>query len=138
MKTVGFVQVKYGATSCRGTAFPERYKGQICPVVEFFTDYSVLVKNEQHNELVTIESHDIYKLFRCRVQNDIIIPHNYSAAETIDYIERVKARPGGYNEKLKNIIINQSLWWGSFNDSILWVNTTKRRKKSYWHLISNI
>lgn len=140
MKTVGYVQVKYTATSCRGTAWPHRYIGKICPVVEFFTDGSILVKNDQHNELVTIEPHDIDKTFRCRIQNDIILPYDFNAAETIDYIDCIKARPAGYNERLKNIIIVQSLWWGRFNDSVLWGDRNKKRRtqKSYRQLIPGI
>lgn len=117
---VGFVDIKKDATTCRGAISPHEFIGKMCPVIEFGADKSVLVLNPKGTALAMFDKQDIYRNFKCGYVNGVVTPPNLDGMEKMMYVAKAKNRKGGYNELLRNIVIQASLSKGEFNDSILW------------------
>jgi len=117
---VGFVHINKNATTCRGAENPNEFIGKTCPVIEFDSEGGVLCLNPQGTALAMFDKEDIYRSFKCGYSNGIPTPPNLELIEQMFYITKAQQRKGGYNQLLRNMVIEGSLMKGIFHDSFLW------------------
>ena len=117
---VGFVHINRNATTCKGAKNPSEFIGQTCAVMEFGVDDCVLVLNPQSTALAMFDKEDVYRSFKCGYSNGIVTPPNLEMLEQMMYVAKAQQRKGGYNELVRNMVIEASLMKGKFHDSFLW------------------
>ena len=69
--------------------------------------------------LATFDACDVNRKFECKVIGDILTPPEMNTIEQMVYITKVQTRKGGYNNLLKQMVIQASLMKGKFTDNIL-------------------
>lgn len=99
---------------------PNLFVGKVCRVLEFGVD-SVLVVDEGGEELAMVEYEGVKRSFKCGfVGNSAIIPPNLDTIQTLEYYCKLMSRKGGYNNLLRNMVIQLSLSKGVYSDNFLW------------------
>ena len=118
---VGYCTIKKDAKTCRGAKKPEDFIGQTLRVFEFNPEGDVLVLNSKANAFAMFDAIDVHRKFECVELNDIVMPKtmkNDFMKQTI-YVTKVMQRNGGYNNLLKQMVIQASLMKGEFSDNLL-------------------
>ena len=119
-KIVGFVNIKVNATTCKGAKNPSEFIGKTCAVMEFGVDDSVLVINPEGSALAMFDKEDINRSFKCGYMNGVVTPPDLDMMNEAMYVMKVQTRKGGYNNLLRNMVIQASLMKGKFYDNFLW------------------
>jgi hypothetical protein len=119
-KIVGFADIKKNATTCRGAIDPNQFIGKLCAVLEFGVDDCVLVLNPESTALAMFDKEDVYRSFKCGYVNGVVTPPNLDTINEMAYVMKVQMRKGGYNNILRNMVVEASLRKGEFCDSFLW------------------
>lgn len=118
MDTVGYVRLAKHANI--NSKAPETFKDVPCRVFEFASDGGALIINPLATQMCMVEKEDIQSKFECAVEGNFICPPGLDRNERLIYIARCITRKGGYNDLLKRMIIEASLFKGKFNDTFLW------------------
>lgn len=119
MDISGYCYIKKDATTGVGTKL-ETFIGKRCRVIEFTREGDVLVVNSEANGMATFDAKDVRTKFECTVCGDYIMPPNLNMVQQTIYMGRIQMRKGGYNNILKEMVIEASLHKGVFNDNFLW------------------
>jgi len=123
MDIVGFVDIKFNATTCKGAINPNEFIGKTCPVMEFGHDDCVLVLNPKGTALAMFDKEDVTRKFKCSgLVSGVVCPPNMNDFEKLMYVSKCQSRKGGYNNLLMNMVIQASLIKGEFTDTFLWQN----------------
>lgn len=117
---VGFVHIDKVATTCKGAKNPNEFIGKTCAVMEFGFDDCVLVLNPQGTALAMFDKEDVLRSFKCGYSNGIVTPPDLDMMNQMMYVVKAQQRKGGYNDLLRNMVIEASLMKGKFHDSFLW------------------
>lgn len=89
--------------------------------MEFDCDGGALVLNPEGTALAMFDKKDIYRKFECSgIVSNIVCPPNVNEFEKMIYVTKCLGRKGGYNELVRNMVIEASLMKGEFTDSFLW------------------
>jgi hypothetical protein len=121
MEIQGYAQISNNATSGIGAVDPKLFTDdEYCRVIEFVNDGAVLVIDREANGLMTFEKEDVVSSFRCSVAADVICPPDLNLMDLTLYMHKCHNRIGGYDYKLRAMIVIYSLRKGEFDDSILW------------------
>lgn len=121
MDLAGFAHINRNATSCKGAKKPEEFIGHTCAVMEFDCDGGALVLNPQGTAMAMFDKEDIYRKFECGgIVSDVVCPPNVNELEKMMYVAKCLGRKGGYNQLVRNMVIEASLMKGKFHDSFLW------------------
>ena len=119
MDFVGYAEISKEAKII-SVKTPNLFVGKVCRVLEFGVD-SVLVVDEGGEELAMFEYKGVKRSFKCGfVGNSAIIPPNLDPIQTLDYYCKLMSRKGGYNNLLRNMVIQLSLSKGVYCDNFLW------------------
>ena len=119
-KIVGFVRISKDAKTCKGAKNPSEFIGKVCRVMEFGHDDCVLVLNPESTALAMFDKEDVTQSFKCGFFNGVITPPNLDYISEIDYYSRAISRKGGYDNIIRNMVIEYGLMKGVFSDSFLW------------------
>lgn len=119
-KIVGFAHINKNATTCSGALNPNEFIGQTCAVMEFGFDDCVLVLNPQGTALASFDKEDVQRSFKCDYSGGIITPPGLDMLNQMLYVAKAQQRKGGYNNLVRNMVIESSLSKGEFSDSFLW------------------
>lgn len=121
MDIEGFVTIKKNATTCKGALNPNEFIGKDCAVLSFGFDDSVLVLNPAGTALGMFEKEDVERKFKCSgLVSGVVCPPNLNQFEKLLYVTKALGRKGGYNNLVKNMVIQYSLMEGEFTDNFLW------------------
>lgn len=120
MDYVGFAHIDKNATTIKGAKNPNEFIGKTCAVMEFDCDGGALILNPEQTAMAMVDKKDIYRRFECIVSGNTICPPNQNAIETMMYVTKCVTRKGGYNNILRNMVIEASLMKGVFTDNFLW------------------
>ncbi len=93
--------------------------GKDVRVLEFTDDGDVLVVNSQGTGIATFDKCDVYRSFKCIQFSEVLMPPDLNEIDKMLYYHKVMTRKGGYNNLLKNMVIQASLMKGVFNDGFL-------------------
>lgn len=118
MEVVGYCTINRNATTGRGEDL-HTFIGKDCRVLEFAKDGGVLVLNQQATSVAMFDKQDVYRKFECGTDGHVICPPNLNIFEKMAYFTKVTTRKGGYNNLLKNMVIQASLMKGKLNDDFL-------------------
>lgn len=118
-KVVGYAIIKPTAQTGVSAVDIELFRGEICRVLEF-SNYGVLVVDREATGIAMFDNCDVLKHFKCKEECNVICHPDLSFHETMIYISKCMSRKGGYNNLLKQMVINISLHKGVFTDNILW------------------
>jgi len=118
MEVVGYCTIKKTATSGAGTEI-DSFLGQDVRVMEFARDGGALVVNNKATAMAMFDKQDIYRSFECSMCGEVICPPKMSLVEQTLYVGKVMLRKGGYNNILKNMVIQASLMKGKLYDDFL-------------------
>ena len=119
MDIQGFCTIKKNATTGTGTENPEWFLGEDCAVMEFGHDGCVLVLDKEGRGMAMFDKEDVARKFECNIMMDVIVPPKLNLIEQMAYATKVITRKGGYNNLLKNMVIQASLFKGKLNDDFL-------------------
>lgn len=119
MEIQGYATINKNATTGVGPEI-DSFLGQDVRVVEFASDGGVLCVNREATAMAMFEKQDVYRSFKCTSVNNVICPPNLNLLEQMMYIGKVITRKGGYNLRLKQMVIQASLMKGEFYDYFLW------------------
>lgn len=119
MDVVGYAEIKKDATTGRSPIPIENFIGKPCRVMEFTPEGDVLIVNSEATGLATFDACDVYRKFECKVLGDVLTPPDMNMVEQTIYVAKVQTRKGGYNNLLKQMVIQASLLKGKFTDSVL-------------------
>jgi hypothetical protein len=117
---IGFAHIKKDASTCKGAKNPNEFLGEICAVMEFGVDDCVLVLNPKQTALAMFDKEDVLRSFKCIVIGNTICPPNQHPLETMVYVGKCIERKGGYDNIVRNMVIESSLAKGEFYDNFLW------------------
>lgn len=120
MDVVGYADIKKDATTGTSAIPIIKFIDGPCRVMEFAEDGGVLVLDREASGLGIFDKCDIYRSFKCGVCGDVITPPGLSMIEQMEYVARCVSRKGGYNNLLKQMVIQASLMEGKFIDHFLW------------------
>lgn len=122
MEIVGFAFIKNNAdkSKCQN---PNGFIGEVCMVLEFGTDESVLVLDKKGTEIAIFNKEDVKTSFKCVLRNNIVFPPDLNLLDQFNYQLKCMNRKGGYDNILMNMVIMCSLHRGEFCDSFLWNKT---------------
>jgi hypothetical protein len=66
------------------------------------------------------QKQDIYRGFKCGYSSGIVTPPDLDKINQMIYVEKATNRKGGYNQLVRNMVIQASLMKGQFYDNFLW------------------
>lgn len=115
----GFCEIKIDATTCKGAKNPNEFTGEVCRVMDFGCDDSVLVLNPKGTALAMFDKEDVLRSFKCSYFNGVVLPPNLDLEEKLVFHYKLTTRKGGYNNLLANIVIANSLIKGEYDDRFL-------------------
>lgn len=118
MEVVGYATIKKDAVGQSPLPMSE-FQGQDVRVMEFAVDGGVLVLNAKATGIAMFDKEHIYRKFECRMEGDVVCPPGLNIIERMMYVGKVMGRKGGYNQLLKQMVIQASLMKGKFNDQFL-------------------
>ena len=120
MDVVGYAYIKKDATTGVSAAPIKNFLGERCRVMEFAEDGGVLVLDSQATGLAMFDKCDVQTSFKCSFSGEIVCPPSDSPIESMLYAGRCMSRKGGYNNLVREMVIEASLMKGTFSDSFLW------------------
>lgn len=118
MDVVGYCTIKKDATTGSGSKI-DTFLGKDVRVMEFTPEGDVLVINQEATAMAMFDACDVVRKFKCCLSGDVICPPGLNLIEQMTYHAKVTMRKGGYNNLLRNMVIQASLHKGEFNDSFL-------------------
>ena len=118
MDVVGYATIKKDAVGQSPLPMSE-FQGQDVRVFEFASDGGALVINAKATGIAMFDKEHIYRKFECGVSGDVLTPPGMNVVDQMMYMSKVLSRKGGYNNLLKNMVIQASLMKGKFNDQFL-------------------
>jgi hypothetical protein len=118
MDVVGYCTIKKDAVGQSPLPMSE-FQGQDVRVFEFDSEGGALVINAKATGIATFDKEHIYRKFECGVVGNVLTPPGLDMLEQTIYVGKVMMRKGGYNELLRNMVIQASLMKGKFNDQFL-------------------
>lgn len=121
MEIVGYCTIHKNATSGVGLEL-ETFIGKDVRVIEFGWDGGVMVVNSSATGIATFDKKDVYRKFECRVVGEVLCPPDMDMMQQIIHSAKVMSRKGGYNQILKNMVIQMSLMKGKLTDDFLFQN----------------
>lgn len=130
MKVVGYCTIDRNAKTDHCT-HPEKFLGRDVRVLEFDKWGGVLVISADATAMGMFDKEDIYRKFECSVNGIYIFPPNLNLMEEMLYTGLYMQRRGGYNDLVRNMIIQMSLARGKFTDDFLWTMDNAPLKKQY-------
>jgi len=121
MDFVGYAKIKQNATTIITPVNINTFAGHNVRVMEFADDGGILCMNYEATGLATIDKEDILTSFKCFMFGEIPVPPNLTnMVEQGMYVMYCNNRKGGYNDLVRNMVIEASLMKGKFCDSMLW------------------
>lgn len=132
MEVSGYCTINRNATTGRGENL-QSFIGKDCRVMEFARDGGVLVINAEATGMAMFDKQDVYRKFECKVIGDVLCLPELNMMEQMMYVSKVTMRKGGYNNLLKNMVIQASLMKGKLNDDFLFQKEREEnfKKKMY-------
>ena len=118
MEVAGYATIKKDAVGQSPLPMSE-FQGQDVRVFEFAVDGGALVINRAGTGIAMFDKEHIYRKFECGVVGNVLTPPGLNMVEQTMYVGKVLSRKGGYNELLRNMVIQASLMKGKFNDQFL-------------------
>jgi len=118
MEVVGYCTIHRDAKTGTGMNL-EKFIGKDVRVMEFAKDGGVLVISADAQSMATFDKEDVYRKFECSISGDVICPPDMNVIEQMMYHTKVITRKGGYNNILRNMVIEASLMKGKFVDGFL-------------------
>lgn len=118
MDVVGYATIKKDAEVFSTVPMTE-FQGQDVRVFEFDRDGGALVINSKATGLAHFDKEHILRKFECCVVGNVLTPPGLNMIAQTMYVGKVLSRKGGYNDLLKNMVIQASLMKGKFNDQFL-------------------
>lgn len=118
MNSQGFCLIRKDATTGVGLNL-ETFYGQTCRVMEFASDGSVLVVNNEGTAAAMFDAIDVVHSFKCGFVGNVLTPPYLKQIEQFAYASKVLSRKGGYNDLLLNMVITASINKNEFNDNFL-------------------
>lgn len=119
MNVVGFCTIKKDAPCTHAMGEPKDWQYQDCRVLEFDKWGGLLAVHPSGELMGMFDKEEIYRKFECEILGDVILPPGLNELEKIIYAGKVHLRKGGYNNLLRNMVIEASLMKQKFNDSFL-------------------
>jgi hypothetical protein len=129
MEVTGYCTISKNATTGRGENL-QSFIGKDCRVFEFSTDGGVLVVNSEATGVAMFDKEDVVRKFECRVVGDVLCPPQLNVVEQMVYVAKVTMRKGGYNNLLKNMVIQASLAKGKLSDDFLFQKEREENLKN--------
>ena len=120
MEVVGYADIKKDATTGTSAIPISKFIDGPCRVMEFAEDGGVLVIDREAQGLAMFDKEDVYRKFKCGFCGEVVTPPNLSLTDKIIYAGKCMTRKGGYNNLLKQMVIQASLMKGEFYDHFLW------------------
>lgn len=130
MDVVGYAEIKKDAVTGRSPISLDNFIGKPCRVMEFNKEGDVLLIDSKSTGLATFDACDVYRKFECKVVGDVLTPPEMNMVEQMIYVTKVQTRKGGYNNLLKQMVIQASLLKGKFNDHLLFAMQDNPEYKS--------
>ena len=126
---VGYCEIKPDAKV--QAASPDKFRGKIVRVMEFQRDGDgALVISSDATELGMVEADAIRRKFECSSQGEVLMPPGLDLIGQMAYATKVMTRKGGYNNLLKQMVIQASLMKGEFCDNFLFQKEEEERARS--------
>jgi len=120
MELVGYCEIKKDASTGMGNSAPiDDFLGKTLRVMEFDSEGGVLVMNSAATSLCMFDACDVRRSFKCSAVGEHLTPPGLNMIEQTIYIAKLMNRKGGFNQLLKNMLIQASLMKGTFSDSFL-------------------
>lgn len=120
MKTVGYCILKSEVDKDPVMPSPNGWANKPIRVMEFDQRGGVLALDNSATAMGMFNKEMITHSFKCSNIGNIICPPNLNELEKMAYMTKVMSRKGGYDPKLKYLVIAASLHRNEFCDSILW------------------
>ncbi len=117
MTIVGYAQIAKKLKTKLKKSAREKIAGQVCMVLHFAEDGSVLVTTQDSSINTSILANDVKKSFNCNVVQGIITPPYLYEYDRIQYCKKWNHRPD-YITKVRPKLIRQSLEKGVFCDDV--------------------
>lgn len=130
MDVVGYAEIKKDAITGRSPISLDNFIGKPCRVMEFNKEGDVLLIDSKSTGLATFDACDVYRKFECKVIGDVLTPPEMNMVEQMIYVTKVQTRKGGYNNLLKQMVIQASLLKGKFTDNVLFAMQDNPEYKS--------
>lgn len=123
----GYCTIKKDATS--GTAQNlDKFLGKDVRVMEFARDGGVLVVSSDATEMAMFDKVDVIRKFECTVMGEYIMPPRLDELQKMAYMVKLSHRKGGWNNTLKNMVIQYGLMKGVYNDDFLFQKEREETK----------
>jgi Cu2+-containing amine oxidase len=119
MELSGYCFVNKKTTTGMSAIDISNFEGKVCRVMEFAND-CVLILDSAATGIASFDMCDIGASFKCFEYGEIIYSTELNEIEKMLYTTRCMMRKGGYNNIVKNMVIQASLHYGKFNDNVLW------------------
>ena len=133
MEVVGYATIKKDAEVFSAIPMSE-FQGQDVRVMEFDGQGGALVMNAKATGIALFDKEHIKRKFECGTVGNVLTPPGLNMIEQTLYVGKVLSRKGGYNDLLRNMVIQASLMKGEFNDSFLFaVQKEENRVKKEKH-----
>jgi len=121
MDVVGYIEISKDATNMVSAIPISKFQGQTVRVFEFAQDGGALVIDREATGIAMVEKECIKRSFKCTmINNDIVAPPGLNFVEQMLYTTKCMSRKGGYNNIIKEMVIQFSLMKGKFTDDFLW------------------
>lgn len=120
MEVVGYAIIKPTAQTGVSAVDIDLFRGKTCRVLEFAKDGGVLVIDRQATGIAMFDKCDVFKHFKCVEECNVVCPPDLEFHQRMFYISKCMNRKGGYNNLLKQMVIQISLHKGKFTDNFLW------------------
>lgn len=78
-----------------------------------------LIMNKSMTAMADVRMPDVDRYFLCEIIGGVVIPPDLSIEQKMAEITKRRARKGGYNDIIKNMVIAGSLAKGKFDDRFL-------------------
>ena len=118
MDVVGYATIKKDAVVPSNIPISE-FQGQDVRVMEFDREGGALVMNAKATGIALFDKEHIKRKFECGTVGNVLTPPGLNMIEQTLYVGKVLGRKGGYNDLLRNMVIQASLMKGKFDDRFL-------------------
>ena len=117
---VGYCRIKHNATTGISPENINSFLGKAFRVMEFAEDGGVMIINSEATGLATFDKCDVVAKFECGQSGIYVLPPKLHALEQMAYVGRCMNRKGRYNQLVRAMVVEASLFKGTFTDSFLW------------------
>lgn len=130
MELKGYAELKADANSTFCVGPLAEYRGQVLRVMDWGVDGSAMVLNMNGNALGDFPPEAIHRSFRCKEYGHVLLPPDMGLVEQMVYVTRCLGRKGGYDQRVRWMVIGASLQKGRFEDGLLWAVENEERARA--------